>query len=206
MGSAKAGLLSHDEFQKLAQVPPEVEWFANIDNERTRRAYQMDLRDFMSLIGIRLPEEFRVVTRAHVIAWRKSLEQRVVSQEGTQGHGLSGTTIRRKLSAHSSLLEYLCERNAMTHNSVKGAKRPAVESYESKTPAIGDHQARELITDYLEAAGHGNKPSAPLFQAVKDNTSGKTSKAMTTDGIYWVVKAYARQIGLGELEGLAFIL
>jgi integrase/recombinase XerD len=49
------------------------------------------------------------------------------------------------LAAISSLFEYLCEKNTVTHNPVKGVKRPAVESYEGKTPAIGDHQARELL-------------------------------------------------------------
>ena len=40
------GLLTRKEFQQLADVPPELEWFANIDNARTRRAYQIDLKDF----------------------------------------------------------------------------------------------------------------------------------------------------------------
>ena len=33
----------------------------------------------------------------------------------------------------------------MTHNPVKGVKRPPAESYEGKTPALGDHQARQLL-------------------------------------------------------------
>lgn len=33
----------------------------------------------------------------------------------------------------------------MTHNPVKGVKRPKVESYEGKTPALGDSQARHLL-------------------------------------------------------------
>ena len=39
----------------------------------------------------------------------------------------------------------LCEKNAVTHNPVKGVKRPKAESGEGKTPALGDHQARELL-------------------------------------------------------------
>src|SRR5919109_2204521 len=132
---ATGGLLSRAEFQNLAAVPAEMEWFANIDNKRTRRAYQIDLREFMVFVGIRTPMEFRTVTRAHLIAWRKTLESR----------SLSGATIRRKLAALSSLFEYLCEKNAVTHNPVKGVKRPKVESYEGKTPALGDHQARALL-------------------------------------------------------------
>jgi site-specific recombinase XerC len=40
---------------------------------------------------------------------------------------------------------YLCEKNAVTHNPVKGVERPRTESGEGKTPAIGDHQARKLL-------------------------------------------------------------
>ena len=32
-------LLTAAEFHQLADVPPEVEWFANISNAHTRRAY-----------------------------------------------------------------------------------------------------------------------------------------------------------------------
>jgi site-specific recombinase XerD len=255
------GLLTRAEFQTLAEVPPEVEWFANIDNKHTRRAYQIDFRDFMQFVGITRPEDFRVVTRAHVIAWRKHLEARQ----------LSGATIRRKLAALSSLFEYLCDHNAVTHNPVKGVKRPRVDSYEGKTPALGDHQARallnapatetlkgkrdrailsmllyhglrreelttllvkditsrrgvlhvrvhgkggktryiplhpgtaELLTDYVEALGHANEPSSPLFRPVRNNLTGTLDEAMTTDGVYKLVRSYARKIGVGEVERL----
>jgi integrase/recombinase XerD len=56
----------------------------------------------------------RTVTRAHVIAWRKHLESRV----------LASSSIRRKLSALSALFDYLCERNAVSGNPVDGVKRP----------------------------------------------------------------------------------
>ena len=38
------------EFQGLADVPPEAEWFANIDNRQTRRAYQNGIKDFMTFV------------------------------------------------------------------------------------------------------------------------------------------------------------
>src|SRR5436309_10170801 len=120
--------LTAREFQGLTDVPPETEWFANIDNRQTRRAYQNDIKDFMTFVGIARPDEFRVVTRAHIIAWRKSLE----------GRALSPATIRRKLAALSSLFEHLCEANAVPHNVVDGVKRPAADANEGKTPAIGD--------------------------------------------------------------------
>ena len=128
-------ILTAAAFQGLADVPPEMEWFANLGNQATRRAYQTALQDFMRFTGINRPEEFRIVTRAHVIAWRDELARRE----------LSATTIRHRLSALASLFEYLCEKNAVTHNPVKGVKRPVPEAYEGKTPALGDHQARQLL-------------------------------------------------------------
>ena len=128
-------LLTAAEFHRLADVPPEVEWFANISNRHTRRAYENAVKDFMRFAGIRRPEEFRTVTRAHLIAWRDELRRR----------GLGGATIRHRLASLASLFEYLCEKNAVTHNPVKGVERPKTESGEGKTPAIGDHQARDLL-------------------------------------------------------------
>jgi integrase/recombinase XerD len=127
--------LTADAYQRLADVPPELEWFANLASKATRRAYEHALQDFMRFTGIVRPNEFRTVTRAHVIAWRDDLARRPLSSQ----------TIRHRLAALSSLFEYLCERNAVTHNPVKGVKRPPVESYEGKTPALGDHQARRLL-------------------------------------------------------------
>lgn len=80
--------LTAAEFRGLADVPPELEWFANIRNAQTRRAYQNDIREFAAFIGISALEEMRLVTRVHVIAWRKSLELRE----------LADATIRRKQS------------------------------------------------------------------------------------------------------------
>src|SRR5689334_20505520 len=128
-------LLTSAEFQGLTAVPPEVEWFANIRNASTQRAYENAIQDFMGFTGILRPEELRAVTRAHVIAWRDDLA----------GRELGGSTVRHRLAALSSLFEYLCEKNAVTHNPVKGVKRPRSESGEGKTPALGDHQARELL-------------------------------------------------------------
>ena len=128
-------LLTAAAYQRLADVPPEAEWFANLGTKATRRAYENALKDFMTFIGISQAGEFRRVTRAHVIAWRDELVRRT----------LSGMTIRHRLAALSSLFEYLCEKNAVTHNPVKGVKRPVVESTDGKTPALGDHQARKLL-------------------------------------------------------------
>jgi site-specific recombinase XerD len=148
----KARLLTAAEFQHLADVPPEVEWFANIRNPNTKRAYENAVKDFMLFTGIKRPEEFRTVTRAHVIAWRDELGNR----------DLIGTTIRHRMAALSSLFQYLCDKNAVTHNPVKGVKRPKVESEEGKTPAIADHQARKLLMAPAEKTLKGMRDRAIL--------------------------------------------
>lgn len=133
--SPPSRLLTEAEFHRLADVPPEVEWFANLSNPSTRRAYENAGGDVMRFAGIRRPAEFRIVTRAHLISWREELTRR----------GLGGSTIRHRLSSLASLFEYLCEKNAVTHNPVKGVERSRSETSEGKTPALGGHQARELL-------------------------------------------------------------
>ena len=261
--SSTPRLLTALEFQHLAEVPPEAQWFANLDSLQTRRAYQNDLQAFMAFTGIVKPEEFRAVTRSHILAWRAELE--------TQK--LAGSTIRRKLAALASLYEYLCDTNAVTHNPVKGVKRPKVDSYEGKTPALGDSQVRQLleappsdtlkgkrdrailsvllyhalrreeltkllvkdfnqerrgiahlrvqgkggklryipthahslrlVTDYLEAAGHGQDMDGPLFRPIINPRAGHTATALTPGGVYTaVVVRYMKQVGIkGENMG-----
>ena len=144
-------LLTAKEFQQLKDVPPEAEWFANIESPGTRRMYQIAIREFMRFTGIQKPEEFRIITRAHVIAWRKSLVERK----------LAGATIRAKLAALSSLYNYLCDRHAVPFNPVKGVSRPKVETQEGKTPAISDAQVRALLT-----APKGNRLKAKRDRAI----------------------------------------
>src|SRR6266545_996404 len=214
--------LTRPEFQKLATVPAELEWFANIENPRTRRAYKVDLQDFMDFASIQSPAEMRDVKRSHVIAWRKDLELRK----------LAGSTVRRKLAALSSLFEYLCERNAVETNPVKGVKRPKVESYEGKTPALGDHQARKLLEAPDASTLKGKRDRALLslllyhalrreeavslkvkdiherrgvkhFRAIRNNVTGRLNVAMTAHALYeHVVRFYGKKTGLfGERLG-----
>ena len=119
--------LTAAEFHGLAQIPPEAEWFANIDNAKTKRAYRSDLEQFMQFVGISQPEEFRIVTRAHVIAWRDALAKDEPKP----------STLRRKLSALSSLYKHLCDKNAVNENPVTGVKRPKANNNEGVTPATG---------------------------------------------------------------------
>jgi site-specific recombinase XerD len=145
--------LTAAQFQGLTTVPAAAEWFANLDNPRTRRAYQSDIADFCNFVGVQSPEQFREVTRAHVLAWRAALE----------GRALSGATIRRKLAALASLFDHLLDSNAITGgNPVHGVKRPKVETNEGKTPALGDHQAKALLEAPDPATLKGKRDQAIL--------------------------------------------
>lgn len=74
---------------------------------------------------------------------------------------LAPATLRRKLSAVSSLFDYLCNENAVTHNPVSGVKRPAADNNEGKTPALSDAQARKLLD-----APQGDGPKAVRDRAI----------------------------------------
>jgi integrase/recombinase XerD len=153
--------LTSAQFQTLADIPPELEWFANLPNANTRRAYRQDIHDFQAITGLRRPADFRDVTRAHVIAWREQLVRQRLAHD----------TIRRKLAALSSLYAYLCERHTVLHNPVLGVKRPRSMNREGVTPALGDHQARLLLQAPHEATLKGKRDRAILatllFHAIR---------------------------------------
>lgn len=149
---AEGRRLTAPEFHGLREVPPEVEWAANLASERTRREYVRDVRDLARFLGVERPGEYRHVTRAHVIAWREELVRR----------GLAPATVRRKLSAASSLFAYLCEANAVTHNPVAGVGRPTEGSNEGSTPALSPAQARALLTAPAEDTLKGVRDRAIL--------------------------------------------
>ena len=101
--------------QRPRRRTPRTRMIANITNAKTRRFYKSDVQEFSVFTGVHEAAGFRTVTRAHVIAWRKSLEPR----------NLMPASIRRKLSALSSLFDYLCERNVVVGNTVDGVERLA---------------------------------------------------------------------------------
>ena len=88
--------LTAAQFQTLADISPELEWFANRTNANTQRAHPQDMQDFMVFAGLRQPEQVRDVTRAcHSLA-------------GPAGAPRSANgSIRGKLAALSSLYAYL---------------------------------------------------------------------------------------------------
>ena len=55
--------LTPAQYGDLADVPPEIEWLANITNEKTRRAYKTDVTEFSSFTGLNEPAQLRTDRR-----------------------------------------------------------------------------------------------------------------------------------------------
>ena len=142
------GALPLADFYALVDIPPEVEWFANLDNAHTKKAYEHDVKEFMAFATLATLAQLRQVSRAHVIAWRKHLE----------GGGYGDATIRRKLAALSSLFKKLCEAHAVSLNPVDGVKRPKMTAHEGLTPALSDEQTRRLL----------NAPATDTLKGTRD--------------------------------------
>lgn len=77
-------LLSPADFRRLAEVPAEIVWFANIANSKTQWAHRNTFEDFMKFTGIEWLDEFRQITRAYIIAWRDDLKYRELSRTTTR--------------------------------------------------------------------------------------------------------------------------
>jgi len=210
-------LLTAEEFRRLKDVPPEAEWFANISSAHTKRAYQNDVRHFMAFVGIQKPEEFRTVTRAHIIAWREELRPtNEQEQKRRQAEGkplLSPASVRRKLSALSSLFDYLCEKNAITHNPVAGVERPDEGNNEGKTPAISDAQARALLnappTDTLKGKRDRAILSVLLYHGIRrgELCALKVKDLMDRRGVkYFRIHGKRRKIRYVEAHAAALSL
>jgi len=121
----------------IAAIPEEEIWLAGLRSDQTRRAYRRDVARFVETIGIRSFEELRQVTHKHVIAWRRHM---------SEVEGLQNSTVRRRLSALSSLFTHLIERDPQIHqNPARDVHRPRINRQEGSTPAFSPEQARTML-------------------------------------------------------------
>ena len=127
--------------------------------------------------------------------------------EAPNSETLKGQRDRALLSVflyHGLRREELCTLKVRDITSRRGVAHLRVHGKGGKTRYIPLHPGTaELLTDYLEALGHGSDPTAPLFRPVRNNANTKgLEHAMTTDGVYRVVRQYLRTIGAGASERL----
>jgi len=137
MSGKKKSILTDKSYHTLADVPDEKEFLDNLraKSKQTLRAYKLDIEEFKTYITIHKPQDFRMVTRKHIIDWIKILEEK----------SLAKTTVARKLCSISSLFNYFCGINAIKDNPAKGVNRPKAASNLGKTPAISGVEAKKLL-------------------------------------------------------------
>lgn len=121
---------------QLAAIPEEEIWLAKQKSARTRRAYRLDVRHFMRVLGITDTDQLRQVDHRAVIAWERMQRE----QEGA-----AASTVRRRLAALSSLFKHLVRHGAATRNPVVDVERPAINRDEGSTAAFSKAQARKLL-------------------------------------------------------------
>src|SRR5215472_18932632 len=99
----------------LAEIPEEEIWLAKQKSKRTRRAYKLDVQHFMRTLHITSYEELRRVDHKAVITWERIMRE-------TDGDAPS--TVRRRLSALSSLFKHLVRYDHAEKNPVTEVERP----------------------------------------------------------------------------------
>ncbi len=119
----------------FAAMPPVETWFAGIESEHNRRGYLRDVTGFMRFAGFEEPEHLRDATPERVGEWREEL----------LGRSLKPVTVRRKLSALSSLFDDLLTRGAVEGNPVLGVERPVEEEDTNAAPVLTGEQAQRLL-------------------------------------------------------------
>ena len=141
LAKAQGSLRPGSKVAILSEVPAEDVWLANLRSVNARRAYKRDVRDFLEALDIRTRDELYAIKPAHVIEWRAQLEQ---------SH--KPTSVRRKLSALSSLFKHLVEEHLVEVNPVLQVTRPRDpvkkgdrNQKRGKTPALLPDQARAVL-------------------------------------------------------------
>src|SRR2546423_760166 len=100
--------------QLLQSVPEEEVWLAGQLSPQTRVAYKKDVNHYVRTMNIRSTAELRQVGRAAVIAWLNRMRDEKIAPR----------TLRRRLSALSSLFSHLVEHRIVESNPVRDIKRP----------------------------------------------------------------------------------
>lgn len=135
LSAAEGGAGKRLSLQFLQTVPEEEVWLAGQLSPHTRRAYKRDVAHFVHTMGIRSAGELRQVNRAAVIAWQNLMKER----------GTKPRTIRRRLSALSSLFAHLVAHRAADANPLRDIKRPRVNRRQGTTRAFSPKEARKIL-------------------------------------------------------------
>lgn len=139
--------------EKLAEIPEEEIWLAMQKSARTRRAYKLDVQHFMRTLAITTSDELRQADHRAVIAWERTMRET---------EHAAPSTIRRRLSALSSLFAHLVRHSHAPKNPVREINRPNINRDEGTTLAFSKVQARKLLDTPAEDSVEGLRDRAIL--------------------------------------------
>ena len=145
----------------LQSVPEEDVWLAGQLSPHTRRAYKRDVAHFVRVMRIQSADELRKVNRAAVVAWQNVMKE----------HGTKPRTIRRRLSALSSLFAHLVAHRAADANPVRDIKRPRVNRRSGTTRAFSPKEARKILDAPDAATLLGLRDRAVLAVGLQANAT-----------------------------------
>jgi integrase/recombinase XerD len=135
----------------LADIPEEEIWLAKQKSKRTRRAYKQDVQHFMRTLQIRSYEELRQVDHRAVIAWERIMRDTEKA---------AASTIRRRLSALSSLFKHLTRHGHLEKNHVAEVERPNINREEGTILAFSKAQASKLLNNPADDTVEGLRDRA----------------------------------------------
>lgn len=137
MGSSltRPNSLANVRGKDLAQIPQESVWLANFTSKNTKATYSVSVREFFHFHRMVDQNDLRSSTQAHVISWRDAMIEA----------GMAERTINSRISALSSLFNFLCEKQVMAINPAQGIIRPKVEQDQVKSPVLTVEQARAIL-------------------------------------------------------------
>jgi integrase/recombinase XerD len=138
---------------QLAAIPEEEIWLAMQKSARTRRAYRLDVQHFMATLKITTSEGLRQVDHRAAIAWERIMRET---------EHAAPSTIRRRLSALSSLFAHLVRHSFAPKNPVREIERPTINRDEGTTLAFSKAQARKLLDTPVEGTVEGLRDRAIL--------------------------------------------
>ena len=56
--------------------------------------------------------------------------------------------------------------------------------------------SQALLLDYLEASGHAHDKDGALFRPIRNNRTGTLERALSTDGVYKIMRRYSAELGI----------
>lgn len=117
------------------RIPHQNIWLRKFVSKQTQKTYLRAIQDFVAFHGLQSAEDLQHLDQGHVIDWREALLEQ----------GLSHRTINTKISALSSLLKFLCEKQVVRENATTGIQRPKVKSNKVESPILTSLQVRKML-------------------------------------------------------------